>query len=548
MLTATEEAWEGQIRKARRQRLRFFEETSRDVEAQAEIRRRCEIDPLYFLRWLVWSSDPRRANLGLSVRTPFIPYGEQEIMFLALVHGYSLAMDKSRDTGASYIACAAALYCWLFRSGSIWGLSSKTGGEASNGSINSLLGKVMYMLRHLPKFLQPRRKPKYRTRPDGWLFNYDNDAEIMAKKTTPDAWHSARCSAIIFDEIARTPYPGRMVNGAKGTTNQTILITTPAGAHGWWYALIHGDADESIQDLDVDSITNGEKPEPGYHKYQLHWRMDPRYDDVWAMAKQAGMSRAQWLINYEISYQASTEGQIWPEFNRFLHVMGAEDWEFFLGSDLEGARIYEGWDVGHYTSVIWAAHLPRHDVLVVLGYLSWHHKSALQVAQDIGDYRSQAAPRGWSTFENPNGREPEVRVGDPAMHHLNAINLQTWISELGELGVNVGTPPTVSGKSKELRDRVANALRVVGDGTEEAPALLFSPLCARKCDADLPTLVDAMEQYRLRLRPGDNLPEPDKRDEASHPADALQYICAAVWNDGAEPGLLREENGVLVRC
>jgi hypothetical protein len=536
MLTHTEEAWEAKICGARRGWWRMLQRSQRRTRDQAAIRKRCERDPRYFFRHFIWSQDPRRSTLGLSVRTPFVPYVEQEIMFVALVNGYPLAMDKSRDTGASYVACAAALYCWLFRPGSIWGLSSKTGSEAADGSINSLLGKVMYMLRHLPRWMQPRRKPKYRTRPNGWLLNRDNDAEILARKTTPDAWHSSRCTAIIFDEIARTPYPGRMVNGAQGTTNQTVLITTPAGAHGWWYKLIHGDGDETIQPLDVDAVLAGKPPKPGYHKYQLHWRMDPRYDDL------------EWLINYEISYRAATEGQIWPEFSRHLHVMSKEDWEYFLAEDLPRARIYEGWDVGHYTSVIWAAHLPEYDQLIVLDYISWHHRSAEQVAGDISDYRSPAAPLGWRTFENRAGRLPEVRVGDPAMHHIKALNMRTWIQDLGELGIAVGTPPTVSGKTKELRNRVAAALKVIGDGTEEAPALLFSPLCVRKTDADLPTLVDAMEQYRLRLRPGDNLPEPDKRDPASHPADALQYICASVWDDGIEPGLYRKEDGAFVRA
>jgi hypothetical protein len=432
------------------------------------------------------------------------------------------------------------LYCFIFRPGSVWGLSSKTGGDASDGTVNSLMGKVQWMHRHLPKFLQvPKKHLRARTRPNGWMYNKQNGSEVLARKTTPDVWHSQRCSGIVFDEIARTAHCGRMVNGAKGTTNQTILITTPAGSFGWWPELIRGEG-EKIQELDAGAVAAGVPPDSGYHHFSLHWRMDPRYDDVWAQKKQAEMSAVEWKINYEISYEASTPGLIWTAFSRHGHVLNQEEWRNFL-EFLPQCTIYEGSDVGLHTSFVWVAHLEDEnedwDHIIVLDFISLYEQGVVGMVDAMGSLERDWCPDGIRTKNNPLGLLPDVRVGDPAMHHRNSQTLDTHLADFKRRGVVIGTPPTLKGKTQELRDRVQDGFY--------RDRIFFSPHCAVRAN-DLPSLVDAAEQYRLHLRVGQNAPEPWKGPE-SHPCDALQYACAAVWPTGPAPGLYRSVNGKWVR-
>jgi hypothetical protein len=543
-LTPTEAAWERRLERVRAERLKFLRKSEGSASLRAAIRRKCQYDPLWFLRHLVWSEDPRRANLGLNTRTPFLPYHEQEVMFLALLMGYNLAMDKSRDTGASYIACAAVLYSFVLRPGSVWGLSSKTGGEASDGTTLSLMGKVAYMHRHLPRCLRvPRDRLRMRTRPDGLMRNLTNGASVLARKTTPDVWHSARCSGIVFDEIARTRHSQRMVNGSRGTTNQTALITTPAGNHGWWRNLIKGEAEEQIQEMDTAAVLRGVQPEPGYHHHSLHWSMDPRYDESWAERQRASMSEAEWLINYEISYEASTPGRIWKEFSRHVHVLPDEDWDVFVRDVLPQCRIYEGGDPGLYCSFLWVAHYTDKDgadEAIILDYVSQYE----HIVNAMGSIVQDWAPYGVRTGKNERGLLPAVRIGDPSIGHRNAITLNTWRNNLRELGVSITPTKALKGQTKKMRDAVSAAFR---EGR-----LWLSPHCMRKPDGvdehgkRLPSLVDAIEQYRLLLREGDNHPEPNKGPE-SHPCDGLQYVVASIWPTGEPAGLYRSKAGRLVR-
>jgi hypothetical protein len=545
-LTSKEAEWERRIELVSAERLRFLRECERSARLRQAVWQRCRDDPAYFVRHLLWSYDQRRAKIGLNPRTPFLPFDEQVVFFLAIIAGYNLANDKSRDTGASYTACGGVLHSFILQPGSSWGLSSKTGGEAADGTVHSLMGKVQYMHRHLPRFMRvPPEAYSERTRPNGYMHNQLNGADVLAKKTTPDAWHSARCSGIVFDEIARTPHAGRMVNGARGTTNQTVLITTPAGSYGWWPDLIRGETDEHIQELDVKAVLDGLEPLAGYHHYSLHWSMDPRYDDEWARKQRANMSSTEWAINYGISYVASTPGLIFREFSKRM-VMTQHQWDLFVGAVLSSCRIYEACDPGLFASVVWIAHVKDDDAgvdeLVVCDYLSQHGRGVTGMVREMGSIERDWAPDGIRTGANPGGLLPAVRTGDPAVNQRNSATLRTWRDELSDLGVDVTPAPGLKGETEKLRIRVKKEL--------EKKTLWFSPHCLRKPDDSddkgrrLPSLVDAMGQYRLHLKPGDNAPEPVKGPE-SHICEALQYDIAAIRDDSGA-GLYVMRNGRMV--
>jgi hypothetical protein len=536
-LTPTQLAWERTLDDVTVGRVLFLEDAEHDTNLQRAALERCEQDPLWFFDNFCYATDPRRPELGLEADTPFVPFEEQRVMFLALVLGYSLALDKSRDTGASFVLAFFYAWCLRFRPGTTWGLSSKTGDDADNGTPSSLLGKVEFALNSLPWWMQPKSW-SVKHSPHGQITNHDNRARCIAKRTTATAWHSDRCTAVCFDEIARTPNSQTMVNGAKGTANQTILITTPNGSTDWWASLMRGEADEEIVELDPAAVMRGERPESIYYHMQLSWMQDPRYDEGWAEQKARSMSRREWLINYMCSYAASTEGLIWHQFVRQKHILSDDDWKEFLRDYLRDADIYEGWDNGLYSSVIWAAHLKSHNVLIVLGGISWFEAGTRVIARDVSEYRAPWCPQGIRTKANEMGLLPKVRVGDPAMRKKSELNLHTFIGDLRKEGIRLGAPATVAGKTKQLRDTIGDAL--------EDMLLFFSPLCTKRW-GKLPSIVDAVEQYHLLYRPGDNDPEPDKDHPSSHPADALQYIGLTAWPKGKPAGIYRSRNGQLER-
>jgi hypothetical protein len=536
-LTETQLAWERTLDGVTAERVAFLEDAEHDRHLQRAALERCEQDPLWFFDNFCYATDPRRPEIGLEADTPFVPFHEQRVMFLALALGYSLALDKSRDTGASFVLAFFYAYALRFRPGTSWGMSSKKGTDADDGTPDSLLGKVEFALRNLPWWMQPRDW-SVRHSPHGVITNHDNRARVIAKLTTVNAWHGPRHTAVCFDEIARTPHSREMVNGAKGTSNQTILISTPNGSTGWWAEMMRGEAEEEVKELDIEAVMRGERSEDCYYHMQLSWMQDPRYDEAWAEQKQRGMSKREWLINYMCSYAASTSGLIWHQFVRQQHLLSDDDWQEFLRDYLDDADIYEAWDNGLYSSVVWAAHIRAHNVVIVLGGISWYEAGTRVIARDVSEYRAAWCPQGIRTKANPMGLLPRVRVGDPAMRKKSELNLRTFIGDLRKEGIEVGAPSTVKGKTRLMRDTIGDAL--------DDRLLFFSPLCTKRW-GKLPSIVDAVEQYHLLYRPGDNDPEPDKDHPSSHPADALQYVGLTAWPKGKPAGIYRSRNGKLER-
>jgi hypothetical protein len=226
------------------------------------------------------------------------------------------------------------------------------------------------------------------------------------------------------------------------------------------------------------------------------------------------MDDVQWAQEEEIDYSASTPGRIWPEFNRSIHAISSEVWDAIL-ADSWRWRIYEAWDTGLHTAVVWTALDPKTGDGYVLDSLQWYDPTSEVLARDIAERRTPLAPDGWRTRSNPRGRLPDHRVGDPACAQPKAVG-RSWRSELGDDGIVIESHG-VSGSDyvERLQRRVRMAL--------VHKRLRFAP--------DTGPMQMACDGYRRQVRPdGTVLPMAEKEQESkgglySHPADALQYAC-----------------------
>jgi phage terminase large subunit len=257
-------------------------------------RERCAKDILYwFDRW-VWTYDPRLSNKpgGAFVQFRLWPKQRETVLWmLARIRADEEGLiEKSRDTGVTYLCAGVALHQWLYEPGfkATFG-SRKVDYVDKKDNPDSIFAKLRIMLRRLPAELLP---PGF-----NWGQN-DNYMRIINPKTGAiisgeggeDMGRGGRSSVYFVDEAAFVPNAETIEKALSGNTDCVIWVSSVNGMGNLFARKRH-------------SIL---KP---HQIARLHWRDDPRKTEEWAVTKQASFSDpTTWAAEYDIDYTASVEG------------------------------------------------------------------------------------------------------------------------------------------------------------------------------------------------------------------------------------------------
>lgn len=276
----------------------------REIERQAggwELeRKRCADDILYWFDKWVYTYDPRlvgQKDADGNRKSPYVqfklwPKQREVILWLrdrldALEEGL---IEKSRDTGATYLTAGFALHQWLFSPGfkATFG-SRKVDYVDKKDNPDSIFAKIRIMLSRLPVEMLP---PGF-----AWA-QHDNYMRIVNPATGSvisgeggeDMGRGGRSSLYVVDEAAFVPNAETVEKALSGNTDCVIWVSSVNGMGNLFARKRH-----SIM-----------KP---HQIARLHWRDDPRKTDAWAEAKQASFSDpTTWASEYDIDYSASVEG------------------------------------------------------------------------------------------------------------------------------------------------------------------------------------------------------------------------------------------------
>lgn len=265
-----------------------MEEIGSDRYLQEVTRLVCANDPITFINDWCWTFDPR----GSPSQLPFVLFPHQEACIAWIQererNQQNGVIEKSRDSGITYICAAYSAWCWLFRDGDSTGFGSRKEELVDRiGDPDSILEKVRIILRNLPTWFLPEgfRFGQH----DGFrkIINPANGSTITGE-AGDDIGRGGRKSRYFVDEKAFIERTQKVDAALSQNTRVQIDISTPNGVGNTFYKRRH----------------SGNIP-----VFTFHWKDDPRKSEEWYESEKKRIDDPVIVAQeLDIDYTASLEG------------------------------------------------------------------------------------------------------------------------------------------------------------------------------------------------------------------------------------------------
>lgn len=239
-------------------RLDYFRTLQTEEQIKLEMDR-CETDKVHWFRYYAWGYDPR-ARTPLSI-VPFELYPRQEELVAALDDKVfnrktSLAIEKSRDEGATELIVRWGIHCWTYREGFSMLLSSRTEDEVdTKKKQGTLFERARFQLRLNPHWMRPIGFDIEKDLlPDKLIANPNGNA-LVGQAPVENMGRGDRVTCAMFDEFAFWRFAGYpQFRSMSQTTDSVIMPSSVAGKFNQFADLTH------------DGITP---------KFEMDWRAQP---------------------------------------------------------------------------------------------------------------------------------------------------------------------------------------------------------------------------------------------------------------------------------
>lgn len=289
--------WRSSIRSALERRVRLLERLNRSSRARRialEVWRR---DVAQWVSDMCWGYDPRLLRHDLPATVPFVPWSRQ-VEFLAFMTeqwrlGKPWVCEKTRDSGASFLACLWQLHAWLYREGWSGGLGSRTIDLVDTlDDPDSLFEKMRLNLRMFPRWALPKGFDERFHSLVGRLVNPENGASLIGQGGD-DMGRGGRKSMFVVDEFAAIPRGEKAGAAVSFNADCWGAISTVRGMSNEFARMRH----------------SGQ-----YAVFVFDWRDDPRKTAEWYATKSAEWAHRPLVMAQEIDrdYAAGETGTLIP--------------------------------------------------------------------------------------------------------------------------------------------------------------------------------------------------------------------------------------------
>lgn len=243
------------------------------------------LNPIQFIVDWGMTFDPRNVEIGLPSKIPFVPYPKQiEWLHWVLARWKNRERgitEKSRGSGASWLAIALASTLCLFNRGVVIGFGSRKAEYVDTiGDPKSLFFKARMFLLNLPPEFLFGWNPDVHARQMRLAFPATESA--MTGEAGDNIGRGDRTSLYFVDEAAFLEHGELAEASLSDTTNCRIDISTSNGSQNAFY-------DRRMALLASQVFT-------------MHYSDDPRRDDAWLKKKLAETPSIIFEREYGINY------------------------------------------------------------------------------------------------------------------------------------------------------------------------------------------------------------------------------------------------------
>lgn len=203
-----------------------------------------------------------------------------------------------------------------------------------------------------------------------------------------------------------------------------VIAATPVKGMGWTFDLLWEPALENPAGL-VETYTLTKALNP-------YIEDDPEYDDFYTMA----MDDEERDMRENGSFVARS-GLIFPNFSMETHVVDADTIDLM---EFKNWEWYSSVDVGLHNPTAWLWHVvsPRGDIMTI----GEHYQSEMTVPQ----HAAVVIEREANFAKLTQGKQIDMRCGDPAMNQRSGITGTSYTQEYGRYGIYIsfeGIPRSV---------------------------------------------------------------------------------------------------------
>jgi phage terminase large subunit len=248
-------------------------------------------NPVDFISDWLMTYDPRDAEMP---HKPFILFKRQRefISWLKdkLDEQDDGLCDKSRDSGATFLCAAFALWLFIFWDGSKVGFGSRKEQYVDElGNPDSIFEKIRYMIKGLPKEFVPDIDDYFMK-----FVNKDNGSAIIGE-AGDNIGRGGRSTIYFKDESAFYERPKRIEAALSANSNVKIDISTPNG---------------------LGNVFHQKRFSGDISVFTFHWTSDPRKTsgrlnargETWYEEQKRKLDPVTFAQEVDIDYSASVEG------------------------------------------------------------------------------------------------------------------------------------------------------------------------------------------------------------------------------------------------
>lgn len=266
---------------------------------------------------------------------------------------------------------------------------------------------------------------------------FNNGGSIMSLPASEDIGRTFGFTDVLLDEMAFLPFDRAMWRSLRPTARKLRCVSTPNGKANLFAQLW----------FDHDKYQIGRKT--------LHWSLRPDRE-AWIAEMKASMPEADYLREYELSFEVLAGERVYPDFSMQMHVTPIH---FTPHSSLV---VYRGWDFGYHSpAVIWQIKNSRDQLCCVMEYQG-EAIDTYELCRKVDEMSQAKFPRcQFIDWCDPAGMQMQSA----------AKSERSDVEVLKSFGIY---PRAKARRIKEGVDIIRQLLRMRKDGN---PGLLVDPSC-----------------------------------------------------------------------